>query len=173
MFTCVQQRRIHHKIGCPVILKGEIQEFFVCVHFWCQLELHVCGDSVYLLVWDLVLSHLSIYVVRIISWNMLQISCVGDLEMFRSVCHCLLVCLFVCFFAISKQYSLVFLWIQLIKVLENFVFPRNFWIYLNTTYIFSASMCLLSAIWWLFFHVWVVAVATEVIWALVIADHCA
>lgn len=98
MFTCVQQRRIHHKIGCPVILKEEIQEFFVCVHFWCQLELHVCGDSVYLLVWDLVLSHFSIYVVRIISWNMLQISCVGDLEMFRSVCHCLLVCLFVCLF---------------------------------------------------------------------------
>lgn len=74
------------------------REFFVCVHFWCQLELHVCGDSVYLLVWDLVLSHFSIYVVRIISWNMLQISCVGDLEMFRSVCHCLLVCLFVCLF---------------------------------------------------------------------------
>lgn len=176
MFTCVQQRRIHHKIGCPVILKGEIQEFFVCVHFWCQLELHVCGDSVYLLVWDLVLSHLSIYVVRIISWNMLQISCVGDLEMFRSVCHCLLVCLFVClFFCYFKAIFFSIFMDTTYQSFRKFCVPSELLDLLehSINYIFSASMCLLSAIWWLFFHVWVVAVATEVIWALVIADHCA
>lgn len=145
LFNCVHQRRIHHKIGCPMILKGEIQEFFVYLHFWCQLELYVCGNSVHLLVRrrsDKKQTSMLCKSSRGICFNSLVWETWSCLHKFVIVCQ--LVCFLLLF---SCYFKAIFFSIFLDTTHQSFVFPRNFWICLNTACIFSANMCLLSAIW--------------------------